>query len=370
MNAAPVVSVVVSTRNRSHVLGDALSSLLNQQTDGLPYEVIVVDNDSSDDTASLCRRFEQQSDGRLRCLFERRRGVSNGRNTGIAASRGAVVAFTDDDVRVDAQWVASGARRLLEELDVQYVGGPVFPVWKTPPPRWLTRDHWSALAAVDYGTTPFLVPDAHPVCLVTANLFIRRDTLDRVGWFDPHFRRCQDHELMLRLWAAGIAGRYAPDVVARTIVPAERLTRRYHRRWHATHGHFLARMPFREIHTAKGLTLEKPTRGRFFLGAPRFEYRELLLAVARWCACLATARVDRMLSHEFRAWYSLSFIVSAIRARRRVLPSEVRFDPIERRGVPSEARWCVAGSPSFAHCATEGILRVRSRAEDGAPGQN
>ncbi len=315
MNALPAVSVVLSTRNRCGVLGDALEALLDQEAGGLPYEILVVDNNSSDGTAALIRAFERRSGGVLRYVHEPREGVSNGRNAGIAASRGAIIAFTDDDVRASRGWLAAGVRRLMEHPDIHYVGGPVLPRWTAAPPRWLTRAHWSPLAAVDYGTVAFRVPEAGAVCLVTANLFVRRESLDRVGWFHPAFRRCQDHELMLRLWAGGLAGLYAPDVVTSTLVLPERLTRRYHRRWHQRHGHFLALMPLRARQAADGLVVEDAAKTRLFLGAPLFEYRALLEAAVSYCRALAKERADCVLAHEFRIRYSLSFIATAIRWR-------------------------------------------------------
>jgi glycosyltransferase involved in cell wall biosynthesis len=306
------VSIVVSTRNRSELLGATIESLLGQRSGNLWCEIIVVDNDSSDGTRAVIEDFAKRSRGIVRYVVERREGVSHGRNAGIAASRGSVIAFTDDDVRVGREWLATGARLLFRNRWMQYVGGPVLPLWAAEPPRWLTRGHWAPIAAMDHGGAPFEVPTARAVCLLTANLFIRRAALDRVGWFNPAFRRCQDHELMLRLWAAGLRGMYAPDVVARTIVPAERLTRGYHRRWHETHGEFLARMPLREHRVNNHVVVEPASTGRFFLGAPLFEYRALFTHLAKWARSSLARRAEDAFAHELRARYSRAFIMASM----------------------------------------------------------
>ena len=105
---APAVSVVLCTFNRSHLLGEAIEALLNQ-TPGTPlYEVVVVDNNSTDATREVVGRF--MGSGIVRYEFEARQGLSAARNHGVAMSRAGILAFTDDDVRVDSTWVRSIVR--------------------------------------------------------------------------------------------------------------------------------------------------------------------------------------------------------------------------------------------------------------------
>jgi glucosyl-dolichyl phosphate glucuronosyltransferase len=310
-----LVSIIVPTRDRQELLPDLLTSLLAQTADGVDYEIIVVDNGSQDGTNLYLRDVQNRSHGVLRTLAEPRAGVSYARNAGIASSRGQILAFVDDDVRVRPGWLAAAARIFAREPNVHYVGGPVLPLWQSEPPNWLTREHWSPLAAVDYATEKFEVPTTRAVCLISANLFIRRGALDCVGWFDPTFRRCQDRELMLRLWAAGIKGLYAPDVAAATLVPAERLTRAYHRRWHTTHGAFLARMPLRERATNSNIVIESAAQGRRFLGVPLFVCRAVLEHVARYMLSSLALRFDEAFKHELHARAAVAFVLSSLRAR-------------------------------------------------------
>src|SRR5207302_9381358 len=89
-------SVVVPTFNRARNISTILESLLAQDTD-LPYEIIVVDNNSSDETGAVTRVHEARGDGKLRYIFQREQGLSLARNAGIAAAKGEVIAFVDDD---------------------------------------------------------------------------------------------------------------------------------------------------------------------------------------------------------------------------------------------------------------------------------
>ena len=134
----PAISVVVSTRNRAHYLGETLRTLAAQECEA-PFEVILVDNGSTDDTPALieswCRR-----DSRFRTTREPKPGLSRGKNAGIRMARAPLLAFTDDDVRVDPHWLESYRRLFAGREGMMLVaGGPIVPIphdlgdW----PKWL-----------------------------------------------------------------------------------------------------------------------------------------------------------------------------------------------------------------------------------------
>jgi len=99
------VSVVISTYNRCARLRHALESLLSQESDGVAWEAVVVDNNSTDDTRGVVESFGDRFGGRLRYVFEPRQGLSFGRNAGIGRAVAPLVAFTDDDVQPAADWL-------------------------------------------------------------------------------------------------------------------------------------------------------------------------------------------------------------------------------------------------------------------------
>src|SRR5437762_8162226 len=113
-----------------------------------------------------------------------------------------------------------------------------------------------------------------PRCILTANLALRRDVFDRIGGFSPDFPRCQDHELLIRLWRTGAHVLYVPDLIVRTRIPPERLTRRYHRDWHGRHGFYTAAIRLPEIIDSEGRLLDAPAEAARVLGTPGFVYRE------------------------------------------------------------------------------------------------
>src|SRR5437899_4754156 len=162
------LTVVLSTYNRAERLPAALEALVHQKGE-VAYEVVVVDNNSSDRTAEVARAFAQRANGRIQYLFEPRQGLSHARNRGIEAARSPIIAFTDDDVRVGEDWVAQIIRAFKQHPDVDYVGGRVLPHWLQTPPRWLTTAHWSPLALQDYGPDPLISSRDRPIRLVGPN---------------------------------------------------------------------------------------------------------------------------------------------------------------------------------------------------------
>jgi len=276
--AALALSVVLPTYNRRASLLRTLASILDQRTTRR-YEVIVVDNNSTDDTRAAV--LDANARGvPVRYVLEPQQGVSYARNAGIAHARAPLIAFVDDDVSVDANWIETICRTFEQHADVDCVGGRVLPAWEVEPPGWLTRDHWAPVALLDFGEAPRRIDANNRYCLLTANLACRREIFERVGLFGTELQRVgdrigsmEDHEWLLRFWDRGGQALYVPELRAVTEVPARRMTRAYHRRWHAGHGHYFALARDREF--------EASNRGRLF-DVPAHAYRAAVVDAARW----------------------------------------------------------------------------------------
>lgn len=309
MTAPIAVSVVISTHNRAGVLSRALDALLAQT--GVAYEVIAVDNASTDGTAALIQSRLQYSP-QLRYLHEPRKGLPYGRNAGVQAARGAIIAFTDDDVEVPTDWVATIARTFDANPDVDGIGGPVTPIWPPSQPAWLTRQQLGPFALGDRGDQPFRIGAGNAApCLVGANCAFRREVFDRVGLFDPAFTKSQDREIQLRLWRAGGVGLYVPQMAISVEVPPERLTKKYFRYWYRTYGVYHSRMRLLDAIDRNGRLTDPPARRVF--GVPGFIYRSLLASVRGWV--VAAAQFDRTATfyYENRCRYLASYIGERLR---------------------------------------------------------
>ena len=306
------ISVVISTYNRCEMLSVALERLLLQQSEGVSYEVIVVDNNSTDRTREVVERLIGEGHTNLRYVFEPKQGVSYGRNTGIACSSAEIIAFTDDDVRVGQGWIRNMKRAFDEYPDVDFVGGPILPEWKSEPPEWLTREHWWPLALLDFGDKPFYVNIDIPVCLPTANISFRRRAFDSIGLFSPEFSGREDHELLVRLWRTDRQGIYIPDMVVTAEVQPERLKKDYHRKWNLTTGKFNSLMRLNESIDAEGRFVgELPDLATLF-GVPGFVYRKLLTESFRFVASAAMGRKAKSLQHKNHIWYLIGYISKRI----------------------------------------------------------
>src|SRR5918911_3535260 len=298
------ITVIIATYNRAAMLPDALESVLAQDARGVRYEVIVVDNNSPDQTREVVDSFIAPGHTNLRFLFEGRQGVAHARNTALAHARGKILAFTDDDVRVAPDWIRMIKRSLEEHPEVDCVGGKVLPLWREEPPAWLTVKHWSPLALVDYGEKNVYTNTDWPLCLVTANLAIRREVFDRIGLFAPACQRVkdgigstEDHELQLRFWETGGQGLYDPRLVVHADVQPERMAKDYHRRWHTGHGRFTSMMRLKDYEVA---------RARLF-GVSSFLYKQAFLDCLTWLRFTLTGNSPMAFRTEIRLRFFLGF---------------------------------------------------------------
>jgi glycosyltransferase involved in cell wall biosynthesis len=344
------LSIILSTYNRGELVQDAVASVLAQQETGTPdFELIVVDNNSIDNTRAIIERFAA-ADGRVRYLFESRQGLSYARNAGVREARAPLIVFTDDDVRAEPDWAAAIVRAFREYPDADTVGGRVLPLWPAIPPAWLTRDHWAPLALADYSPVPVEVTAAQPICLVGANLSVRRRVFDVIGGFSTSLQRVkdgigslEDHEFLLRLLHAGGKGIYDPRIVIHAAIQPNRLDRRYHRRWHTGHGSFHAVL--RSEH------MERTTAGTLF-GVPAHLYRQALRDAAGWVRATARRQPADAFSHEVR----LRFFHGFFQTRRREFFEKPRHERLGelRRLLRLRAPQCDAPTERAETAAGEG----------------
>ncbi len=316
---APAVTVIISTFNRCDSLARAVRSVLAQQAGTPPFEVVVVDNNSSDRTADVVAEL-QAADARLRYVFEGQQGLSYARNAGIGASRAPILAFTDDDVRVAPDWISAILRAFAQNPDVDFVGGRVLPDWPFDPPKWLTPANWSPLALQEY-PAPFRSHAGRQVCLVGASLAFRREVFDRIGLFAAEFQRVEDgigstedHELLRRLWAQGGQGIYAPEVTVTAEVQPERMTKAYHRRWYRGHGRFVARM---ERPKAPGTPRRRAADAAMLFSTPAYFYRALVAKSARLVLSFRRLPEDRRFRREGELLELATYVAENFRHHRQ-----------------------------------------------------
>jgi len=272
------ISVVIATYNRAAFLNECLAHLRAQRFEPGD-EIVVVDNGSTDTTAAVITRHQQQFPVPVRHLVEASPGKSRALTTALEVASGEVLAFTDDDVDVDGEWLAA-IRSAMADPSLALAGGPVEPRWERPAPRWLRLAGdgggygplAAPLALLDYGRGP---SPLGPRTVLGANLAVRRDVIARVGGFAAHLGKLrgtllsgEDHELCRRVDAAGFRTGYVPSARVRHWVPASRMTLAYFLEWFYWSGI-----------TNAALDEEEPAPRRSLFGLPAYLVRRLLTAV-------------------------------------------------------------------------------------------
>jgi hypothetical protein len=205
----PHVSLVICTRNRGARLRRALASLAQLQCER-PWELIVVDNGSSDDTSRILQEFRGSFHGSVRILGEATPGLANARNRGWRAALAPVVAFTDDDCYPDARFLECILGHFDADEELGFLGG-----------RILLYDDEDFPITVLETCEPI---DFAPRCIIPAglvqgaNMALRRSALSVVGGFDEQLGAgtpfpSEDIDVVARVSALGWKGAYRPDVL-------------------------------------------------------------------------------------------------------------------------------------------------------------
>ena len=133
-SSGPAISVVICTYNRAELLANGLQSLCEQTLTMSHYEVIVVDNNSNDNTRAVTENFCQQYPN-IRYFFETQQGLSHARNRGWREAKADYVAYIDDECKVPSQWLTI-AKQIIDRLSPAVFGGPYYGYHNTLPPRW------------------------------------------------------------------------------------------------------------------------------------------------------------------------------------------------------------------------------------------
>jgi len=278
------------------------------------WEVVVVDNNSQDDTElrvdALARRLKVP----LRYVRETSQGASYARNRGIAEARANILAFTDDDVRPDPDWV-----RLLystfEKYSCDAVAGKIELEWHCLRPKWLTDDLLGFLAQINYGSKEcvLLNEETSPF---GPNMAFKRSVFEHIGGFDTglgpkgkSLSRGEEPELFHRFLSAGLRAIYQPKALVYHVVDVRQVRKSFFRSVH-----FLAGKD-------RGSRLVN-SRAKELLGVPLYLVPQLGRSLVIFLYTAMTAGYRYSLRKEMTAWYFFGLILGCnerYRSVRRVV---------------------------------------------------
>jgi glycosyltransferase involved in cell wall biosynthesis len=287
------ISVVICTYNRSKTLGAAIESVAAQSLPpSLGCEILVVDNNSTDETRQVVEGLQQRHPERIRYVFERAQGISHARNTGIREAEAEILAFLDDDEIADTEWLANLTAN-LRSGEWAGAGGRVLPPSTFSPPRWLSALNSSITGPLAVFDPALEAGQLHEPPF-GANMAFRREVFDRYGGFRTDLGRTgknmisnEDTEFGRRLMGAGLRLRYEPSALTYHPVEEGRLRPSYFLSWWFNKG----RSDVREF--------GNQPNGVHLIGIPLRLFRALPSATMRW---MATAQPPQRFGRKLEVW--------------------------------------------------------------------
>jgi glycosyltransferase involved in cell wall biosynthesis len=276
------ITVILCTYNRRKSLATALDSVAASQVpSSIPWEVLVIDNNSTDGTRELVENFSRRYPGRFRYLFESQQGKSCALNRGVREANGDVLAFVDDDVTVEPSWL----RNLTASLESDRwsgAGGQVVPLWNTERPKWLpdSGDILAPLVLFNPGEEAGALSEPP----FGTNMAFRKKVFERYGEFRTDLGprpnsaiRGEDTEFGRRVLNGGEEIYYEPGAVVYHPVTPDRLTRKYFLQWWFDKGRTEV-LEFPE-HDAKALA-----------GIPLYLFKRIVKDTFRWTVAWEPSR--------------------------------------------------------------------------------
>lgn len=228
------VSLIIATYNGGSRVSKTLHSLIKQTLPKEFWDVVVVDNNSTDNTSEVVKTFiSENKDINIKLVFEPKQGLSNARNCGIANSKGEYLVFVDDDELLGEELL----RTYFDYFDTRpfsvAAGGKILPVYETTKPKWLSFVTERAVAStVDHGKKEKPFPKGS--YFIGGNMGIRRSAIELCGEFDPSLGRMgntllggEEKDMYNRLLTLNQEIGYLPGAVIYHIIPPQRLTKEH-----------------------------------------------------------------------------------------------------------------------------------------------
>lgn len=314
----PDISVVVVTYNRAAMLRQALETLIKQKSGGaFSFEILVIDDGSSDDTASVVRAMATRAEPLpVRYVHKEGGGEGDARNRGVAEAQGHWIAFCDDDQLADPHWLAN-LHAATRQQGALCVGGSVSLV--APDAGRLKLGPRARRFLGEKRPSAGLGSAEAKYFMGAGNLLVHRAVFDAVGGFDPALRQGVDTDFFWRVEQGGFAFGAAPDALVYHVIPASRRQPDYLRRLCLRKGVATHRLQWKYAGAVQTI---------------RAMFVRLGIALAVDLPLLASAALARdeslALDSRCRLWYKIGFIRAGLRALAPgVFPQERFFQELE-----------------------------------------
>lgn len=233
MNHLIKISAVICSYNRARFIIDAVESIFNQDFDKSRLEVIVVDNNSKDDTLVLLAAYKQQHPQyNFRYYTETEQGVAYARTRCAKEAKGDIVAFLDDDSTAQPGWLTEIVNFFDAHPEVYSTGGKITPVFLTGIPKWYSRYFFGLVGNFDFADHIKRMTGKRYPC--GANMAFRKKVFDEIGYFNPELGRkgtgliaTEEKDIYLRILHYGKQVYYLPQVEVLHKVESNKFDKNY-----------------------------------------------------------------------------------------------------------------------------------------------
>ena len=232
-----MVSIIICTYNREKYIRPLLESLAKNDYPTTDYEIVLVDNNCTDNTHYVCKVFAQaHPETAFRYVVEPEQGLSAARNKGIKEAKGDIIIYVDDDALVDTDYIRIYAEHFASHPQTMAAGGPIEPLYETKEPSWMSPYTKALLTAwMNYGDKVCEYPKGrYPG---GGNAAYRKVVFDQVGLFNTDLGRkgtallaSEEKDIFDKMHALGMQVLYLPTPVLHHIIPQTKLEEDYFNR--------------------------------------------------------------------------------------------------------------------------------------------
>ena len=232
-----MITLIICTYNREKYIGPLLDSIAKNDYPTTDYEIVLVDNNCTDNTRGVCEQFAAaHPEINFRYVIETEQGLSAARNKGIKEAKGEIIIYVDDDALVDADYIRIYATHFAAYPETMAAGGPIEPLYETEEPKWMSPYTKSLLTAwMNYGDKVREYPNGrYPG---GGNAAYRKVVFAKVGLFNTELGRkgslllaSEEKDIFDKMHALGMQVLYLPTPVLHHIIPQAKLEEDYFNR--------------------------------------------------------------------------------------------------------------------------------------------
>ena len=229
-----ILSIVICSYNRASYISGALDSLYHQSAGLDNFEAIIVDNNSTDNTAEVFKQWRaSHANGSFTYLTETKQGASFARNTGAAQAKGQWLCFMDDDAIANSNYVENIIKHIKTKPEAIGFGGRIIPKYIPSAPEWMSYYVSSLVGNFDYAPTACAFENGkYPL---ESNMIVKKDIYDSIGGFNTQLPGVvgtlriggEGKELFYKLLALGHTIYYDPAICVHHVVEVKKLTPEY-----------------------------------------------------------------------------------------------------------------------------------------------